>query len=164
MFAYFLLRINFLFSLALIDFWLRLYHIFWIVILFWIYVLLLFYNPWLLWLLIVCLWKFCWIVFLVHQLVCIYVFYGLQDILWWWLANFYDLILFLHACHSPKIFHHIVFKPFVIRFSTYISSIVNEVNRTLSSLFIFFTKRFRAHKNTHKQTLTNKTKLFVHYK
>ena len=31
--------------------------------------------------------------------------------------------------------------------------------KTILSLFIFFTKRFHTHKNTHKQTLTNKTEL-----
>ena len=36
----------------------------------------------------------------------------------------------------------------------YVSSIVNEVIRTISNLFIFLTKRFRMHKNT-SQTKTN---------
>ena len=42
----------------------------------------------------------------------------------------------------------------------WLSSLVNF--KPVYFFFFFITKRFRAHKNTHKQTLTNKTKLSKH--
>ena len=36
---------------------------------------------------------------------------------------------------------------------------VNEVIKTILGLFIFFTRKFQMHKNSHKQKETNKTKI-----